>query len=162
MRQVHLAMPLSQILLMQRLNSSQTVLEQRGQGGGKGGEPVLVALAGTYGQLLHLKIDVLDPEPDRFHDPQPAAVEELGDHLGGSVHERDNGGDFFACHDNGHVDLLVGANGIDAALERLVQDAFVKEDQGFIAWFWVAGATFACTARSVRNDSILASAGKRS
>ena len=27
---------------------------------------------------------------------------------------------------------------------------------------WVAAATFACMARSVRNDSILASAGKRS
>lgn len=130
MRQVHLAMPLSQILLMQRLDPGQVVLEQRGQGGGKGGEPVFVALAGTDGELLHLKIDVLDPEPDRFHDAQPAAVEELGDHLGGSVHERDNGGDFFACHDNGDVDLLVGANGIDAVLPRMVEDALVKEDQG--------------------------------
>ena len=51
-------------------------------------------------------------------------------HLGGSVHERDNGGDFFACHDNGDVDLLVGANGIDAVLQRMVEDALVKEDQG--------------------------------
>ena len=33
-RQVHLAMPLSQILLMQRLDPGQVVLEQRGQGGG--------------------------------------------------------------------------------------------------------------------------------
>ena len=50
--------------------------------------------------------------------------------MGGSVHERDNGGDFFACHDNGNVDLLVGANGIDAVLQRMVEDALVKEDQG--------------------------------
>ena len=66
---------------MQCLDPGQVVLEQRGQGGGKGGEPVFVALAGADSELLHLKIDVLDPEPDRFHDAQPAAVEELGDHL---------------------------------------------------------------------------------
>ena len=64
-------MPLSQILLMQRLDPGQVVLEQRGERGGKGGEPVLVAFARTDGQLLHLNIDVLDPEPDRFHDAQP-------------------------------------------------------------------------------------------
>src|SRR3972149_5308458 len=50
--------------------------------------------------------------------------------LGGSVYERDNGGDFFACHDNEDIDLLVGANDIDAVLERMVEDALVKEDQG--------------------------------
>jgi hypothetical protein len=42
----------------------------------------------------------------------------------------DNGGNFFACHDNGDVDLLVGANSIDALLKRMVEDALVKEDQG--------------------------------
>ncbi len=57
-------MPLSQVLLMQRLDPGQVVLEQRRQGGGKGGEPVFVALARTDGQLLHLIVDVLDPEPD--------------------------------------------------------------------------------------------------
>ena len=44
------------------------------------------------------------------------------------LHERDNGGDIFACHDNGDVDLLFGANGIDAFLQRMVEDALVKED----------------------------------
>jgi hypothetical protein len=68
MGQVDLAIPLSQVLLMQRLDPGQVVLEQRSERGGKGGEPVLVALARPDGQLLHLNIDVLDPEPDRFHD----------------------------------------------------------------------------------------------
>ena len=115
MREVHRAMPLSQILLMQGLDPSQVVLEQRRQGGGKGGEPILVALARPDGQLLHLIIDVLDPEPDRFHDTQPAPVEELGDQLGGAIHEREHGGDFFAGHHHGDGDLLVGAHGIDTA-----------------------------------------------
>jgi hypothetical protein len=123
-------MPLSQILLMQRLDPGQVVLEQRRKGGGKGGEPVFVAFTRTDGQLLHLIVDVLDPESDRFHDAQPAPVEELGDHLGGSVHERENGGDFFACHDNGDGDLLVGAHGIDAALHGVVEGALVEEHQG--------------------------------
>jgi hypothetical protein len=50
--------------------------------------------------------------------------------LGGSVHEREDGGDFCAGHDYGDVDLLVGANGMDAALQRMVKDALVEEHQG--------------------------------
>jgi len=70
MGQVDLAIALSQILLMQRFHPGQVVLEQRGERGGKGGEPVFVALARTDGQLLHLKSEILDPEPDGFHDAQ--------------------------------------------------------------------------------------------
>ena len=83
-----------------------------------------------YRQLLHLIVDVLDPEPDRFHDAQPAPVEEFGDHLGSSVHEREHGGDFFAGHDHGDGDLLVGAHGIATALQRMGEDALVEEHQG--------------------------------
>jgi hypothetical protein len=68
MGQVDLAMSLRQVLLMQRLDPGQVVLEQRGECGGKGGEAVLVAFARTDGQLLHRKIDVFDPEPNGFHD----------------------------------------------------------------------------------------------
>jgi hypothetical protein len=42
--QVDLAMPPSRILVMQRRNPGQVILEQRRKGGGKAGEPVLVAL----------------------------------------------------------------------------------------------------------------------
>jgi hypothetical protein len=99
-------MLLSQLLLMQRLDPSQVVLEPRRQGDGKGGEPVLVPCAGTHGQWLHRIIDVLDLEPDRFHDAQPAPREELGDHLGGPIHERGHGVDCYACHDHGDVEPL--------------------------------------------------------
>jgi hypothetical protein len=57
---------------MPRLDPGQVVLEQRGERGGNGGEPVLVALARTDGQGLHLNIEVLAPEPDGFRDA-PAA-----------------------------------------------------------------------------------------
>jgi hypothetical protein len=43
--------------------------------------------------LLHGKIDVLDPQPDRFHNPQPAAVEQFGDQLRRALHEHEDGGD---------------------------------------------------------------------
>jgi hypothetical protein len=72
----------------------------------------------------------LDPEPDRFHDVQPAPVEQFGHQLGGSVYERDDGGDFFVDHDHGDVDLLVGANSVDVALHNVVEDAPVEEHQG--------------------------------
>jgi hypothetical protein len=127
---VDLAMPLSRIPLMPRLDPGQVVLEQRRKGDGNGGEPVLVARAPTDGQWRHPILDVLDPEPDGFHDAQPAPLEELGDHVGGAVHERDDGGDCFACHDHGDVDLLVGAHGIDAALQGVVEDVLGEEHQG--------------------------------
>ncbi len=65
-----------------------------------------------------------------FHNAPPAPVEEFGDHLGSSVHEREHGGDFFAGHDNGDVDLLVGAHGIDTARQSMVEDALGEEHQG--------------------------------
>ena len=79
---------------------------------------------------MHLIIDVLDPEPDRFHDAQPAPIKELCNHLGGSIHERNHSGDFFACHDNGDIDLFVGANGIDAPRQSMVEDPLIEEHQG--------------------------------
>jgi hypothetical protein len=130
MGEVRLAMPLSRILLMQRPDPGQVVLEQRGERSGNGGEPVFVALARTDGQWLHLIVDVLDPEPDRFDDAPAAPVGKFGNQWGGSIHERDDGGDFFACHDHGNVDLLVDAPGIDAPLDGVVEDARVEEHQG--------------------------------
>jgi len=54
MGQVDLTMALSQILLVQRPDPGQVILEQRRERGGKGGAPVPVALARTDGQWLHL------------------------------------------------------------------------------------------------------------
>jgi hypothetical protein len=121
--------PLSQTLLRQCLDPGQVVLEQKRERGGNGGEPVFVAFARSDGQLLHLIINVLDSEPDRFHDTQPAPVEELGDPLGGAVHEREHSGDFCAGHDRGDGDLLGGAHGIDTARQCLAEDALVEEHQ---------------------------------
>lgn len=79
--------------------------------------------------MLHLKIDVLNPHPDRFHDAQAAPVEKLGNQLGGSLQQRDDSGDFFACHDHGDVDFLVGAHGIDPTLQGVVEGTLVEEQQ---------------------------------
>ena len=130
MGQVDLTMALSQILLVPRPDPGQVILEQRRERSGNGGEPVLVALTRTDGQWLQLEIDVLDPEPDGFHDAQAAPVEEFGNQSGGSVHQRHDAGDFFARHDHGDIDLLVGAHGIDAARHGVVEDARVEEHQG--------------------------------
>jgi hypothetical protein len=46
------------------------------------------------------------------------------------VHEREDGGDFLACHDHGDANLLGGAYGIDATLHDLIKDALVEEHQG--------------------------------
>lgn len=111
--EVDRAVPPSQILLMQRLDPSQMVLEQRGERGGKGRESVFVAFPRPDGELLHPIVDVLHPKSGRFHDAQAAPVEEISDQLSGSIHERKNSGDFLASHDHGNGSLLGGAHGID-------------------------------------------------
>jgi hypothetical protein len=127
---VDLAMPRRQVLLMPCLDPGQVVLEHKGERGRNGGEPVLVALARTDGQWLDLNIDVLDPGPDGFHDAQAAPVEQFGHQLGGAIHQREDGGDFFAGHDHRDVDVLVGTHGIDAALYGVVEDSLVEEHYG--------------------------------
>ena len=62
MGQVDFTVALSRIPLMQRLDPGQLILKQGRERGGNGGEPVLVALARTDGQWLHLNIDVMDPD----------------------------------------------------------------------------------------------------
>jgi hypothetical protein len=78
--------------------------------------------------VIH-RFPVLDPKPDRFHNAQAAPVEQFGNQLGGSVQQRDDGGDCFACHDHGNVDLLVGTHGVDATLHGVVEDALIEEHQ---------------------------------
>jgi hypothetical protein len=53
--------------------------------------------------------------------------------LGSAVHERDDGGDFFAGYDHGDVALSIGAHGGDAPLHGVLEDAFVEKHQGIRA-----------------------------
>jgi hypothetical protein len=115
---------------MPRLDPGQVVLEHRRQDGGNSGAPVLVALSRPDGQWRHLHIEGLAPEPEGCHAAQAAPVEELGDHRGGAVHARENGGNFFAGHDHRNVECLVGAHGIDTARQSIGEDARVEEHQG--------------------------------
>jgi hypothetical protein len=130
MGQVHCPMALGQILLMQRFNPDEVVLEERDERGGKGRETVLISLAGADCELLHGKVNVLDAEPDGFHNPQAAAVEQFGHQLRGALHECEDGSDFVPGHDHGDVDLLVGAHGVNAVVQGLVEDALVEKDEG--------------------------------
>jgi hypothetical protein len=115
---------------MPHLDPSQVVLEARDERGGNGGEPVLVAVARPDSQWLHLNINVHDPEPDGCHGAPAAPVAKFGHQLGGSVQQRHDGGDCFASHDRGDVDLLVGVLGIDVPLQGVVENALVEEPQG--------------------------------
>lgn len=115
---------------MQGLDPNQVVLEQRDQRRGKGREAILLAFPGPDGELLHRIVDMLDPQPDGFHDPQPAPVEELGHQLAGAVHQRQDGGDFLPGHHDGHVELFAGPNRVDPVRELLLEGTLIEEHQG--------------------------------
>jgi hypothetical protein len=109
---------------------NQMVLEQRRQADRKGGEPILVALSRPDGHLLHIEINVLYPEPDRFHDPQPASVEKLGDELWGPIHDRNYRTHFFPGHDHWHVSFLLSTDCVNHPIQGVPKYAFVKKNQG--------------------------------
>jgi hypothetical protein len=79
MREIHLAIPLNQVLLLPRPDPGPVILEPGYEGGGTGGASILIAFPCTDGQGLHRIIAVLHAPPDRFHDPQPTPLEALGD-----------------------------------------------------------------------------------
>ncbi|MEA5416931.1 hypothetical protein [Synechococcus sp. BA-132 BA5] len=53
--------------------------------GGPDGDPVLVAFAAADSHLPDRNVHILDPEPERFHQPQSAALQHLRHKLFGSL-----------------------------------------------------------------------------
>ena len=43
----------------------------------QGREPVLLSFARSHGDLFHLQIHILNPQSDRFHNAQSAAIETI-------------------------------------------------------------------------------------
>jgi hypothetical protein len=115
---------------MEHTHPFEVALEKGDQGYRERGDTVLGALAGTHRQLLHRVVEVLDSQPDRLHDSQPTAVEDLGHELGRALQEGENTGDLFAGHDDGDLTLLAGAYGVDFAGKRLFQNVFIQIHQG--------------------------------
>lgn len=71
-------------------------------------------------QWLPLTIAVFAPAPDGFHEDQAASVQQWGNQWGGAVQQSEDRGDCFAWHDHGGVALLVGTDGMAAALPGVV------------------------------------------
>jgi hypothetical protein len=66
--QVHRPMALRAILLVQCFDPHEVVVQKRDKRGGKGGAAIFLPFPRPDGALLHGPIDVLDAEPDGFHD----------------------------------------------------------------------------------------------
>jgi hypothetical protein len=128
--QVHLAAPFGEILLMKCSYPTQMVLEERRQADRKGGEPILIALSRPDGYLLHIEINVLYPESNRFHDPQSASAKKLGDELWGPLHERKQGAHLFPGHDHGHASFFLCTDCVNHTIQEVPKYAFVKKNQG--------------------------------
>lgn len=115
MGQIDFAQTGLQIFLMQEANPLKVIFEQGNKSNRQGRRPVLVTLAGTDRDLFVPEIDVLDPKPDRFHDPETAAIKQLGHKLRCPVHEGEN-----ATH------LLTG--------EHLGNIGFLRDRTASISW----------------------------
>jgi hypothetical protein len=117
----------------------------------------LFSLAIADGDGAVVKIQVLDPQAQTFHQPQAGAVEQPGHEQAHAGEVGKNAVDLVSGQDGGQAFRFLGAQGINGA-QVLVQHLAVEEEQRaegvcfskLNTWFWVEAATFSFTARWAR------------
>jgi len=95
----------------------------------QGREPVLLSFARSHGDLFHLQIHILDPQSDRFHNAQSAAIEKRHDQLPHALHQGDHFRHLRAAQHNGQVDFAFRPHRLDRPAQRHLQHALVKKHQ---------------------------------
>ncbi len=108
----------------------EVVLEGGVEAGGEDREAFVVSLGFSDEDLVVVEIQILDPQAQAFHQPQAAAVEELGHELvfAGEVAEDQAG--FVAAEDGGDAARGASAGGADRSLEGQAEDGAVEEEDG--------------------------------
>lgn len=114
----------------------------RNEGRGQGNDPVLAALGADDKKGKALQTDIFDPQIKGLRNPQPAAVEEACNQVGGITGDVTNGLEQSLGFGDGgrmaEVSRPFGPEGVDA-LEGLAEDFLVKEEDGIESLVLAAG-----------------------
>jgi hypothetical protein len=78
------------------------------------------------------EIDVLDPEAEPLHQPQPGAMEYAGHEMLLAIELVQDGANLVAREDDGQPPRPPGPAGVDESFQRSLEDDLVEEDQGAI------------------------------
>jgi hypothetical protein len=147
MRQVDSTEPLGDIPIVPAPNGIDLPHQGFHQRSGQEGHAVFLPLAVADDEVLLAEIDVLDPEAEAFHQPQPGTIKQTGHEMLLAIELGQDGADLGAREDHGQPFWPLGPAGVDASLQGSLEDDFVEEQQALIAWFWVEAATSSSTAR---------------
>jgi hypothetical protein len=91
---------------------------------------VFAPLTVEHGDLMHGKIDILDPELTAFRDPEPAAVEHAYHEPGGTFQEAQDLGHFFPGHDNRDAQWSFSPHGINGLIELNIENIAIQKNNG--------------------------------
>lgn len=114
---------------MEVTDSAQVLLERVLEDARQHGHPVLVPLAGTHGDLMEGEVEVLDPETERFLEPEPSAIEQRRDELGRSFHLVEQPQHLSSTEDHGKSLGPLGPDGVEVT-ELAGEDVAVEEGEG--------------------------------
>jgi len=109
---------------------AQLVLEGLDQAIGEESGPIFVAFAAADHDLMLVKVDILDPQADGFHEAQAAAIEEFSHELVDTGEVADDFGGFLFGEDGGQTAGFFGADGVNGVVEFQAQHVTVEEKEG--------------------------------
>jgi hypothetical protein len=92
---------------------------------GQHGHPIVGALALADGDLVHGKIDVLDPQPQALHQPQARAIEQTGHEPRRCGEVLQDPFDFLTGQDHGQFLRLFRPDDVIEPGDLLVQDLLI-------------------------------------
>jgi len=99
------------------------------EGFGQHGDPVLVALACTYGQGALLEVDIFDPKTQAFIEPQAATVNEPRHELMRAAEMLENSVHFVFFENYRKSASCLGSHGVGKIAQIAVKDVAEKEEQ---------------------------------
>ncbi len=95
--------------------------------GRKHGEAILIAFAFTDRDLVTVEVDVLHPESQTFHQPQPRTVQDSSQQPSFMVKLVEQGSDFRSAQNNWQSRWSLGSHYILKPIQLLAKDFTVKE-----------------------------------
>lgn len=128
--EIDAAVSLGEVASMEGLDAIHLPAQGLFERAGQEGDAILPALAVADEDVALAEVDVLDPEPEAFHQPQPGSIEEAGHQPGRAVELIEDGVDLVAGQDGGQALGPTGGDDAGPLLERLTENLAIEEKDG--------------------------------
>lgn len=125
-----LPIPFLKVLLMEGFHPLNVRLEIKENTLGKRNGAVTLAFRITHNDLMAAKINILDTQPQAFHQSEPGTEEELHQEARDAIHFCDHRHSFRLGEDRGKAFRLFGAEDVGRKINFLVKNIPVKKEDG--------------------------------